>query len=115
MHWTSALGKNFTLPKDQKRIGFVEAILNPPRTGSYFMKKRVGITTDTEERKQYWESQYNIRYWKIVKGGLSYEQAQNLENMFIAQGYEGSAGGAKQDGNVYSVYVFGYYFYKRED
>ena len=39
------------------------------------MVKRVGITTDPEERRQHWENEHpSIRQWKIVFKGLTYEQ-----------------------------------------
>ena len=73
------------------------------------MGKRVGITTDTNERQKYWQSQYpNLSNFRIVKSGLTYEQAQAEENEYIKKGYEGSAGGEKKYGSVYSVYTFDY-------
>ena len=71
-------------------------------------KKRVGITSDIQERKRYWQSQYRGLTLEIVAEGLTYEEAQEKENEYLAKGYEGSPGGERVPGRVYSVYVFYY-------
>ena len=71
------------------------------------MRKRVGITHDVKQRKEQWKSKYpDLRSWEIIKSNLTYEQAQEIENDYIAQGYEGAPGGEKKYGAVYSVYIF---------
>ncbi len=73
------------------------------------MAKRVGITHVPEERKEQWRRKYpSLHNWKIRESGLSYEQAQQKENEWIARGYEGSPGGEKEPGYIYSVYTFEY-------
>ena len=73
------------------------------------MVKRVGITTDPEERRQHWENEHpSLRQWKIVFKGLTYEQAQEEENLYINKGYQGHPGGEKKPGSIYSVYTFEY-------
>ena len=69
--------------------------------------KRVGITTDIDERKAYWSREYpNLRNWQIVEIGLTYDQAQKIENDYIKRGYKGHAGGERKAGSQYKVYTF---------
>ncbi len=72
--------------------------------------KRVGMTTDLAERKTFWQKKYGIRFygWDVVESGLTYEQAQSLENEYRKHGFEGDAGGPKVPGPVWSVYIFYY-------
>ena len=73
------------------------------------MGKRVGITTNTKERKEHWEGRYStLKNWRIVESGLTYKQAQKKENEYIARGYTGHPGGEEKPGNGYSVYAFDY-------
>ena len=70
---------------------------------------RVGITSDPMARKKYWESQHpRLRNWRIVATNLTYHQAQDLEDKYVARGYQGSHGGDKKSGYAYSVYIFEY-------
>ena len=71
------------------------------------MGKRVGITHDPNGRRQRWEVKYpNLKEWEIIDRGLTYEEAQDIENKYIKMGYDGSPGGEKKQGKVYSVYTF---------
>ncbi len=74
------------------------------------MRKRVGITTDPEQRRKDWEKEYpTLRDWNIVKRELTYEEAQALENVYKStKEYEGHEGGPPKAGRVYSVYTFSY-------
>ena len=73
------------------------------------MKHRVGITSELEKREDYWQGQYpSLKNWEIQAVGLTYEQAQAMENNFIKRGYEGSPGGQPVPGYVYMVYTFKY-------
>ena len=72
------------------------------------MARRVGMTTDVEERKKHWKSKYPNLTWRVVDSGLTYEQAQRMENNYISRGYKGSPGGEKKSGYKYSVYTFSY-------
>ena len=71
---------------------------------------RVGMTTDLAEREQYWRSVYPHLYnWRVEAYGLTYEQAQALENQIAAQrGCQSAPGGAHVPGYVWSVYSFQY-------
>lgn len=69
--------------------------------------KRVGITSDPERRKKEHQNKYpDFRNWQIRAERLSYGQAQEKEDEYKREGYEGSPGGQKKEGNVYSVYTF---------
>ena len=71
------------------------------------MAKRVGITTDVQERKQSWGSIHkNMTNFRVVKSVLTHSQAQKIEDKYISRGYEGHAGGVKKAGRQYSVYTF---------
>ena len=48
-----------------------------------FMSCRVGITTDPEKRKQYWQGLHpHLRNWKIIASNLSYLDAQRKETEY---------------------------------
>ena len=73
------------------------------------MAKRVGITHDEEERKEHWEREYpNLYGWKRVAKGLTYEEAQEIEEEYIKKGFKGGLGGKKKYGVKYCVYIFYY-------
>ena len=74
------------------------------------MRNRVGITTNPYQRQLFWQRVYphvNITV-SIVASGLTYEEAQEIENMYVANGYIGNPGGERVDGPVYYVYTFAY-------
>ncbi len=68
---------------------------------------RIGMSTDPEERKRYWESQYEgFADWEILAEGLSKDAAQEKETELAAQrGCESSPGGEGPD-EGWSVYYF---------
>ena len=72
------------------------------------MGKRVGITKDIADRESYWRREYPHLTWHIEATRLTYEQAQSMENEFIARGYEGSPGGPREECYIYFVYTFEY-------
>ena len=73
------------------------------------MRKRVGITHDVKSRKEVWKRKYpNLHSWEVVRSGLTYEEAQKVENEYIEKGYEGASGGDRKFGSVYIVYTFSY-------
>ena len=74
------------------------------------MRKRVGITTDIQRRQQFWQGMYPhiTVVFNIEARGLTYEQAQKMEDEYIARGYTGSPGGNRIDGPYYFVYTFSY-------
>ena len=73
------------------------------------MNKRVGMTTDPDERKSYWKKEHpTLENWEIVASKLTYDEAQEKENEYRRRGYEGSPGGPRVQGKVYSVYTFKY-------
>ena len=73
------------------------------------MTHKVGITANMGEREDYWRNQYpSLRNWEIQAAGLTYEQAQSMEQDFINNGHEGSPGGRRVSGPVYIVYTFQY-------
>ena len=72
-------------------------------------RHRVGITANPSEREDHWRNLYRtLSNWVIQARNLNYEQAQHMENEFIAKGYGGSPGGKPVPGNVYIVYTFQY-------
>ncbi len=71
--------------------------------------KRVGITSNLEQRRQDWEnSVVGLTNWQVRDRSLTYDQAQARENEFINRGYEGHGGGERKLGYIYSVYTFEY-------
>ena len=73
-------------------------------------RQQIGITTKPEIRKQEWQRiRPSLGNWKILISGLTYAEAQALENYYIRnKGYTGSPGGPIESGAVYSVYTFSY-------
>lgn len=74
------------------------------------MAKRVGMTTEPQERKQYWRNKYksSFKNWQVVRRGLTYERAQQIEEDYKGLGYVRGAGGQYVSGYVWSVYTFEY-------
>ena len=73
------------------------------------MAKRVGMTTDLQERRDYWENRHSsLSNWRVVSRGLTYEQAQKKEEYYETLGYTRGAGGQYVPGDVWSVYTFEY-------
>lgn len=73
------------------------------------MKKRVGMTTDPERRKQFWQNLYpSLKNWKIIRENLNYQEAQDLERHYEILGYERGAGGGYVADYTWSVYTFEY-------
>ena len=74
------------------------------------MACRIGITTDLESRKEYWESIYkNLRNWQVLAGPYdTKEEAQTEENRLAAKhGCEAHPGGADDEGDA-PWYVYGF-------
>jgi len=71
---------------------------------------RIGITTDLEARKTYWESVYrNVRDWQVLAGPLSRAQAQAEETRSAANyGCEAHPGGNDPDFPGSKWYVYGF-------
>ena len=74
------------------------------------MKKYVGITSrNPYERKQEWERKgRNVLNFVIIQTGLTYKQAQDLEDWYKKEGYQAHQGGKIEHGAVYSVYTYDY-------
>ena len=72
------------------------------------MACRVGITTDPEERKRYWQSRYrSLRNWRIVGQYNSKTKAQQEETRLAKiWGCEASPGGVGPEYAVWYVYAF---------
>ncbi len=72
--------------------------------------KYVGMTSQNPYlRKQEWENQGRvISDFVIIQTGLTYDEAQELENSYKIKGYQAEPGGPRVPGVVYSVYVFEY-------
>ena len=71
------------------------------------MSCRVGITTNPEERKRYWQNRVNgFRAWNIIGQYPTKDQAQQHEDNYARQsGCEAHAGGPDTPGTWY-VYTF---------
>lgn len=70
---------------------------------------RIGITTNLEERKQFWQSKYDgFDNWEVLVGPLSKEEAQKKETELAqARSCEAHAGGDDSDTNEgWYVYYF---------
>ena len=73
--------------------------------------KYVGMTArDPVLRKREWENElgHAIPYFKVLRYGLTYEEALQLENSYKTMGYNSEPGGPRLSGRVYYVYVFEY-------
>lgn len=73
------------------------------------MPCRVGITTNPDERRAYWETQVvGLTNWRILEWYSSREDAQAHENRYAQQsGCQASHGGAPAQG-PWAVYRFDY-------
>ena len=74
------------------------------------MAKRVGSSHEPEKRKKAWLlKKPSLRNWTIIRTGLTYDEAKAVETYYVKKyGYEGSPGGPRLRGPVYSVYTFTY-------
>ena len=75
------------------------------------MPCRIGMTTDLEGRKTYWESEYrNLRDWQVLAGPISTkDEAQRIETQLAAKhGCESSPGGTDPDSPYAKWYVYGF-------
>ncbi len=72
------------------------------------MACRIGITTDPDERKQYWQSRCRgFKNWRILERGLTKAQADAAEQRLAKQhNCEAHAGGPSIPGQSWSVYFF---------
>ena len=76
-----------------------------------------GMTSydDPYERRDEWKAEgRNVRNFDIVKRGLTYDEAQELEKEKArtcsrCEKSESHPGGPRKAGNVYSVYSYEYY------
>jgi len=73
------------------------------------MPCRVGITTDPEVRRAYWQSQVaGFKNWRILNRFRSREEAQGYESRYARRyGCQAAPGGADAPGTWY-VYRFDY-------
>ena len=73
------------------------------------MPCRVGITTNTQGRKEYWEGQVvGLTGWRILANYKSRDEAQRHETRYAGtSGCQASPGGAPAAG-TWSVYRFDY-------
>ena len=71
--------------------------------------KRAGITSNPDRRQKEWLKRYPTMYnWTLIKCGLTYDQAQKIEDNFRAKGYDAKAGGMRKSGKNYCAYTFYY-------
>ena len=69
------------------------------------MACRVGMSTDPEERIQYWKKKEGHTNGKILHSELTYDKAQELERSEAqAKGCRQGLGGERVPGRVWSVY-----------
>jgi len=73
------------------------------------MPCRVGITTNLDARKAFWESKvYGLTNWRVLAGYRSREEAQAHETRYANRyNCQSSPGGGKARGSWY-VYRFDY-------
>lgn len=71
---------------------------------------RIGMTTDVEERKTYWQSQHpNLYNWQILGTYSSKTEAQRAETSFANQhGCVSHPGGDGSEYDTWYVYKFNY-------
>jgi len=83
----------------------------------YFLKKevkmacRIGMTTNPNQRKAYWESQYpTLKDWQILAGPIvSKTEAQKKETELANQyGCESHPGGDDPDSQGASWYIYAF-------
>ena len=74
------------------------------------MACRIGITTDQQERRQYWRSRHpSLRNWRILETLFSKTSAQQAETRLSQQhGCVASPGGAGPEYATWYVYYFEY-------
>ena len=74
------------------------------------MSCRVGMTTDVEERKRYWQSQEpNLKNWKILGTYNTKRAAQKAEKQFAQRyGCDAHPGGGGGQYATWYVYKFNY-------
>ena len=73
------------------------------------MACRVGMTTNPEERRQYWQRRYpyTFRNWVVLARNLTYDVAASTEDAVARRdGCAAEPGGPRIPGNVWSVYRF---------
>ena len=77
--------------------------------------KYVGMSSKPYTRKAQWGKDRHVRNFEIVESGLSYKEAQELENQLLAECEKcpycesrGHAGGRPVPGDSYSVYTYDY-------
>ena len=69
------------------------------------MACRVGMSTNPDERIDYWKKQESCTSGYVVQRGLTYDEAIELEKRLAAQnGCRQSPGGLRVPGRVWSVY-----------
>ena len=75
----------------------------------------IGMSSQPYIRKGQWESAgRQVQNFRIIKSGLYYHEAQDLENSLLTEykrccpHSEGHPGGRPVDGPVYSVYAYEY-------
>ena len=77
------------------------------------MRCRIGMTTNPEQRKTYWESQYStLKDWQILDGPFSSKvEAQKKETELAKKlGCESHPGGDDADFVGAKWYVYGFNF-----
>lgn len=76
------------------------------------MACRIGITTNPEARRRYWESQHPVGFgWEILRWCSSKSEAQGWETHFAAlYGCEAHPGGDGLEFDDWCVYRFSYYY-----
>ena len=74
------------------------------------MPCRIGITTDPQERRAYWQNQHpTLRNWQILGVYPTKSQAQQVETQTARnRGCQASPGGAGPEAAQWSVYYFDY-------
>lgn len=74
------------------------------------MACRIGITTDSHERKRYWEEQYPSLYeWRILERYISKSDAQTGETrLLLLYGCEASPADDGAENDRWAVYKFSY-------
>ncbi len=73
------------------------------------MPCRVGITTDPERRKAYWESKvYGLTNWRLLKSYRSRAKAQEHEERYAARYNCQASPGGNDAGGTWHVYRFDY-------
>lgn len=77
------------------------------------MAMRLGMTSRPYERIKEWQKIYpNLRNWRILETGLTYNQALKKENDYRNSlekfDIESQPGGMPKQGFIYCIYVFEY-------